>query len=222
EPSGASTSEVTASPNSRRKQNLSKLGEGDDVTIVSFPNGRPPPCPQDLSSIPVYLTEMQRELFFSFIRPVSSSTDGAHKCMQCGQIVANMMEGRRHAVGHLRIMRLRCALCDCGSFFCSDMRTHLQMRHCEMLHRAPKGYVLPGDVTPCMTDAQADELTKLVDPMKPGRVMYTSGMIVSAASHKPYYPDAAIEERVLGSARPAVFNGSPQKGTSPAPKGPEG
>lgn len=46
--------------------------------------------------------------------------------------------------------------------------------------------------------------------------------IVSAASHKPYYPDAAIEERVLGSARPAVFNGSPQKGTSPAPKGPEG
>ena len=34
EPSGASTSEVTASPNSRRKQNLSKLGEGDDVTVM--------------------------------------------------------------------------------------------------------------------------------------------------------------------------------------------
>ncbi|VDK53406.1 unnamed protein product [Anisakis simplex] len=120
---------------------------------------------------------MQRDLFFSFIRPESTSTDGVQKCMQCGKIVANMMEGRRHAVGHLRIMRLRCSLCDCGSFFCSDMRMHLQYRHCPKLQFAPRGYILPGDAVPCMTQRQADELTKLVDPQKPGRVMYTSGKV---------------------------------------------
>lgn len=65
-----------------------------------------------------------------------------------------LQEGRRHAVSHLRIMRLRCSLCGCGSFFCSDMRTHLQYRHCDKLHLAPKGYVLPGNVLPCMTQRQ--------------------------------------------------------------------
>lgn len=49
--------------------------------------------PKDLSEIPVYLTETQRDLFFSFIRPASPSSDGAasaHKCMQCGDIIANI------------------------------------------------------------------------------------------------------------------------------------
>lgn len=196
---------TTNAPHSRRKQNLSKLKENDDVTIVRLPNGRPPPRPEDLSEIPVYLTEVQRDLFFSFIRPASPCSDGEHKCMQCGKILDNMMEGRRHAVGHLRVMRLRCSLCNCGSFFCSDMRTHLQQRHCEMLHLAPKGYVLPGDVVPCMTQKQADELTKLVDPLKPGRVMFTSGKIVSVSNPTPYYPDPEIEKRVLGDARPAIL-----------------
>ncbi|MFH4973644.1 hypothetical protein AB6A40_000353 [Gnathostoma spinigerum] len=198
---------TSASPSqSRRKQNLSTLKDPDDYTIVRLPNGRAPPRPVDLSEIPVYLTEVQRDMFFSFIQPASPPAgDGEHKCMQCGQIVANMMDGRRHAVGHLRIMRLRCSLCDCGSFFCSDMRKHLQERHCEMLHLAPEGYVRPGDIVPCMTQRQADELTKLVDPQKPGRVMYTSGKIVSSMNLKPYYPDPTIEARVLGSSRPAIL-----------------
>ncbi|VDM40594.1 unnamed protein product [Toxocara canis] len=148
----------STSSHSRRKQNLSKIHENDNITIVRLANGRAPPRPEDLSEIPVYLTEMQRDLFFSFIRPASTSTEGAQKCMQCGKIVASLMvlvaEGRRHAVGHLRIMRLRCSLCDCGSFFCSDMRTHLQYRHCPKLLFAPRGYVLPGNVVPCMTQRQ--------------------------------------------------------------------
>ncbi|VDM11258.1 unnamed protein product [Wuchereria bancrofti] len=115
-----------------------------------------------------------------------------------------LQEGRRHAVSHLRIMRLRCSLCGCGSFFCSDMRTHLQYRHCDKLHLAPRGYVLPGNVLPCMTQRQADDLTRVVDAMKPGRVMYTSGKIISSTNPKPYYPDPIIEERVLGTLLPEI------------------
>uniref|UniRef100_A0A9J2Q3I5 Chromo domain-containing protein n=1 Tax=Ascaris lumbricoides TaxID=6252 RepID=A0A9J2Q3I5_ASCLU len=208
------SSSSTGPSHSRRKQNLSKINENDNITIVRLANGRAPPRPEDLSEVPVYLTEVQRDLFFSFIRPASTSTEGAQKCMQCGKIVANMMEGRRHAVGHLRIMRLRCSLCDSGSFFCSDMRTHLQYRHCPKLYLAPRGYVQPGDMVPCMTRRQADELTKLVDPQKPGRVMYTSGKIVSSTNPVPYYPDPEIEKRVLGSLQPATADVVPQTGHS--------
>ncbi|VIO88321.1 Zinc finger, C2H2 type family protein [Brugia malayi] len=192
---------------SRRKQDLSTIRENnDEVMIVRYSNGEAS-LPKDLSEIPVYLTETQRDLFFSFIRPASPSSDGAssaHKCMQCGDIIANISEGRRHAVSHLRIMRLRCSLCGCGSFFCSDMRTHLQYRHCDKLHLAPRGYVLPGNVLPCMTQRQADDLTRVVDAMKPGRVMYTSGKIISSTNPKPYYPDPIIEERVLGTLLPEI------------------
>ncbi|VDK84028.1 unnamed protein product, partial [Onchocerca ochengi] len=192
---------------SRRKQDLSTIRENnDEVMIVRYSNGEAS-LPKDLSEIPVYLTETQRDLFFSFIRPASPSSDGAssaHKCMQCGDIIANISEGRRHAVSHLRIMRLRCSLCGCGSFFCSDMRTHLQYRHCDKLHLAPRGYVLPGNVLPCMTQRQADDLTRVVDAMKPGRVMYTSGKIISSTNPKPYYPDPVIEERVLGTLLPEI------------------
>uniref|UniRef100_A0AAF5RTM3 C2H2-type domain-containing protein n=1 Tax=Wuchereria bancrofti TaxID=6293 RepID=A0AAF5RTM3_WUCBA len=192
---------------SRRKQDLSTIRENnDEVMIVRYLDGEAS-LPKDLSEIPVYLTETQRDLFFSFIRPASPSSDGAssaHKCMQCGDIIANISEGRRHAVSHLRIMRLRCSLCGCGSFFCSDMRTHLQYRHCDKLHLAPRGYVLPGDVLPCMTQRQADDLTRVVDAMKPGRVMYTSGKIISSTNPKPYYPDPIIEERVLGTVLPEI------------------
>lgn len=60
--------------------------------IVRYSNGEAS-LPKDLSEIPVYLTETQRDLFFSFIRPASPSSDGAssaHKCMQCGDIIANI------------------------------------------------------------------------------------------------------------------------------------
>ncbi|VDK87436.1 unnamed protein product [Litomosoides sigmodontis] len=204
---------------SRRKQDLSTIRENnDEVMIVRYSNGEAS-LPKDLSEIPVYLTETQRDLFFSFIRPASPSSDGAssaHKCMQCGDIIANISEGRRHAVSHLRIMRLRCSLCGCGSFFCSDMRTHLQYRHCDKLHLAPRGYVLPGNVLPCMTQRQADDLTRVVDAMKPGRVMYTSGKIISSTNPKPYYPDPIIEERVLGTLLPEIDASNDQGRNIPA------
>lgn len=53
-------------------------------------------------------------------------------------------------VGHLRVMRIRCSLCEAGAFFCSDMRVHLMFRHCENLHLAPPGFVEPNGVVPCM------------------------------------------------------------------------
>ncbi|KHJ75405.1 hypothetical protein OESDEN_24979 [Oesophagostomum dentatum] len=52
-----------------------------------------------------------------------------------------------------------------------------------------------------MTKEQADSLSELADPINPGRVMYTSGQIVSAKSRIPYYPDPVIEERILGPGR---------------------
>ncbi|VDN08059.1 unnamed protein product [Thelazia callipaeda] len=210
---GGNSTSNEARSQSRRKQDLSTIRENnDEVMIVRFSNGEAS-LPKDLSEIPVYLTETQRDLFFSFIHPASPSSDGAssvHKCMQCGEMIANISEGRRHAVSHLRIMRLRCALCNCGSFFCSDMRTHLQYRHCEKLYLAPKGFVLPGNIVPCMTQRQADDLTRVVDPMKPGRVMYTSGKIISSTNPKPYYPDPVIESRVLGALLPEITSSDEQ------------
>ncbi|KAK6112004.1 hypothetical protein QQG55_45940 [Brugia pahangi] len=78
---------------SRRKQDLSTIRENnDEVMIVRYSNGEAS-LPKDLSEIPVYLTETQRDLFFSFIRPASPSNDGAsntHNCIQCGDIIASI------------------------------------------------------------------------------------------------------------------------------------
>ncbi|VDN52994.1 unnamed protein product, partial [Dracunculus medinensis] len=196
---------------SRRKQNLSSITETDDIAIVRFPNGRAPPRRADLSEIPVYLTEVQRDLFFSFIRPAASLPEPSQECLQCNAILPNLVEGRRHAVGHLRVIRLRCSLCECGSFFCSDMRRHLQERYCEKLHMAPEGFVAPGDCIPCMDKNQADKLTKLVDPSRPGRVMFTSGKIISSSNPRPYFPDPEIEKNVLGPTWSMVLGSSPKK-----------
>jgi len=40
----------------------------------------------------------------------------------------NFKDGRRHMVSHIRVIRVRCSLCDAGAFFCSDMRVHLMYR----------------------------------------------------------------------------------------------
>ncbi|VDL70378.1 unnamed protein product [Nippostrongylus brasiliensis] len=117
-----------------------------------------------------------------------------------GTPITRKKEGRRHMVTHIRVMRLRCSLCGAGSFFCTDLRVHLMEGYCEKLYRAPEGIVNPNAI-PCMTKEQADALSELVDPVNPGRVMYTSGQIVSAKSRKPYYPDPVIEERILGTGR---------------------
>ena len=53
-------------------------------------------------------------------------------------------------VSHLRVIRLRCSLCQAGSFFCTDLRVHLMFRHCEMLHLAGDDFGLPGTAVPCM------------------------------------------------------------------------
>ncbi|VIO88326.1 Zinc finger, C2H2 type family protein [Brugia malayi] len=80
---------------SRRKQDLSTIRENnDEVMIVRYSNGEAS-LPKDLSEIPVYLTETQRDLFFSFIRPASPSNDGAsntHNRIQCGDIIASISE----------------------------------------------------------------------------------------------------------------------------------
>ncbi|CAG9529566.1 unnamed protein product, partial [Cercopithifilaria johnstoni] len=77
---------------SRRKQDLSTIHENnDEVMILRYSNGEAS-LPKDLSEIPAYLTETQPDLFFSFIRPASPSSDGAHKSMQCGDIIVNISE----------------------------------------------------------------------------------------------------------------------------------
>ncbi|KAK6057254.1 zinc finger, C2H2 type, partial [Cooperia oncophora] len=195
-----SPSDPSYSPSSRRKQNLNVVNDDvDDVTILSK-YGRPgKPC--DLAMVPVYLSGAQKQQFFSSLRQLDpNEPDGKHVCSQCKEVVPNLKEGRRHMVTHIRVMRLRCSLCGAGSFFCTDLRVHLMEGHCEKLHRAPEGVVKPNTI-PCMTKEQADSLSELADPVNPGRVMYTSGQIVSAKSRTPYYPDPVIEERILGPGR---------------------
>ncbi|XGW35865.1 hypothetical protein V3C99_019224 [Haemonchus contortus] len=192
--------DLLSSPSSRRKQNLNAVtDEMDDVAILSK-YGKPGK-PGDLAMVPVYLSGAQKQLFFSSLRQLDpNEPDGKHVCSQCNEVVPNLKEGRRHMVTHIRVMRLRCSLCGAGSFFCTDLRVHLMEGHCEKLHRAPEG-VVKRDVIPCMTKEQADSLSELADPVNPGRVMYTSGQIVSAKSRTPYYPDPVIEERILGPGR---------------------
>ncbi|KJH43051.1 zinc finger, C2H2 type [Dictyocaulus viviparus] len=151
--------------------------------------------------VPVYLSGAQKHLFFSSLKQLDpNEPDGKHVCSQCNEVVPNLREGRRHMVTHIRVMRLRCSLCGAGSFFCTDLRVHLMEGYCEKLHRAPEG-VVNSNRNPCMTKEQADSLSELVDPVNPGRVMYTSGKIVSAKSRISYYPDPIIEERILGPGR---------------------
>ncbi|KAJ1363078.1 hypothetical protein KIN20_022843 [Parelaphostrongylus tenuis] len=188
-------------PSRRRKQNLNALSDDteDSVTILSK-NGKPGKV-DDLAMVPVYLSGAQKQLFFSSLKQLDpNEPDGKHICSQCNEVVPNLKEGRRHMVTHIRVMRLRCSLCGAGSFFCTDLRAHLMEGYCEKLHRAPDG-VVKENCTPCMTREQADSLCELVDPVNPGRVMYTSGKIVSAKSRKSYYPDPVIEERILGPGR---------------------
>jgi hypothetical protein len=65
-------------------------------------------------------------------------------------------------VSHIRVMRIRCSLCDAGAFFCSDMRNHLMFRHCEKLHLAPADFITPGGVVPCMDKKKVDKCFVLV------------------------------------------------------------
>ncbi|VDK71566.1 unnamed protein product [Onchocerca ochengi] len=78
---------------SRRKQDLSTIRENnDEVMIMHCPNGKAS-LPKDFSEIPVYLTETQRDLFFSFIRPASlssASPSSNHKWMQSDDIITNI------------------------------------------------------------------------------------------------------------------------------------
>ncbi|KAE9412859.1 hypothetical protein Angca_001659 [Angiostrongylus cantonensis] len=195
------TMDLSGTPSRRRKQNLNALSDDaeDSVTIVSK-NGRPGKV-NDLAMVPVYLSGAQKHLFFSSLKQLDpNEPDGKHVCSQCNEVVPNLKEGRRHMVTHIRVMRLRCSLCGAGSFFCTDLRVHLMEGYCEKLHRAPEG-VVNSNRNPCMTKEQADSLSELVDPVNPGRVMYTSGKIVSAKSRISYYPDPVIEERILGPGR---------------------
>ncbi|KAI1697075.1 zinc finger protein [Ditylenchus destructor] len=204
---------------SRRKQNLCALKATEPESNNEIKERELPQKPEDLSTLPVFLTEVQRDIFFAPLRPLFSGneTEGRCQCSECGEFFRSIKDGRRHMVGHIRVMRIRCSLCDAGAFFCSDMRIHLMFRHCEKLHLAPPDFVKPISIPgPCMDKKKADALTQLVDPWHPGRVMYTSGKIVSWANPKPYYPDAKIEDRILGRARPLALNRSPLKRPSSA------
>lgn len=46
--------------------------------------------PPDPSKIPIYLTEAQKELLFSFIVPVTDAENLSHKCIHCGAIFSDI------------------------------------------------------------------------------------------------------------------------------------
>ncbi|OZC05885.1 hypothetical protein X798_07137, partial [Onchocerca flexuosa] len=78
---------------SRRKQDLSTIRENNDEVMIMHCSNDKASVPKDLSEIPVYLTETQRDLFFSFIRPASPSSaspSSTHKWMQSGDIITNI------------------------------------------------------------------------------------------------------------------------------------
>ncbi|KAL7072491.1 hypothetical protein ACQ4LE_007941 [Meloidogyne hapla] len=230
---------ITSDKSSHRKQNLNELNEEADgelsvlgtsnakekiikfSPVVSNTSGNrplPPPKPKDLAQIPVYLTETQRDLFFKPLKPLFNknvSSDGLCQCGECGDVRKNIKDGRRHMVSHIRVIRVRCSLCDAGAFFCSDMRVHLMYRYCEKLNLAPDEFVSPGTDVPCMDKEKADMLTQLVDPYNPGRIMYSTGKIVSWTNPRPYFPDPKIERNILGPVLPGYVS-SPH--TSPKKK----
>ena len=86
-------------------------------------------------------------------------------------ITESVQDARRHMVSHIRVIRLRCKLCNAGSFFLTDLRVHLQEKGCPNLNRA----TFPiKEAFPCMTRLQADSLCEIVDTTAPGRVRYSS------------------------------------------------
>ncbi|GMR30480.1 hypothetical protein PMAYCL1PPCAC_00675 [Pristionchus mayeri] len=198
---------------SKRKQNLGKLvDETEDIMIVSVSDPQNGPKRSDLTSVPVYLSEHQQQIFFAGLIHHKNNETGKRdhfECTYCKVNLPNIRDGRRHMVAHLRVMRLRCGLCGAGSFFCIDMRNHLQLRGCPKLHEAPASYVRPG--TPCMTKEHADELTFVAHSASPGRALFTSGKIVSIMDNRPYLPDPVIEEKILGPTRVPPRNSSPRK-----------
>ncbi|GMS91705.1 hypothetical protein PENTCL1PPCAC_13880, partial [Pristionchus entomophagus] len=186
----------------KRKQNLDQLADLEEVIMIVPVNDGTKRS--DLTKVPVFLSEHQQSIFFSGLivrlhQDTLTPGKGYYECMYCHVNVPNIRDGRRHMVAHLRVMRLRCALCGAGSFFCIDMRNHLQMRGCPDLSKAPDHMVKPG--TPCMTKEHADQLSYAAHSDNPGHAVFTSGKIVSILSSSPYLPDPEIEEKILGPAR---------------------
>lgn len=48
----------------------------------------PPPKPEDLTEIPVFLSEFERNIFFSPLRPLfkGPALDGPYQCSECNEI----------------------------------------------------------------------------------------------------------------------------------------
>lgn len=49
----------------------------------------PPPRPEDLTEVPVYLTEVQRDIFFAPLRPLFNgpAMDGLYQCSECSEVL---------------------------------------------------------------------------------------------------------------------------------------
>ncbi|GMS91722.1 hypothetical protein PENTCL1PPCAC_13897, partial [Pristionchus entomophagus] len=188
---------------SSSKRNLDQLADlEEEIMIVPVDDEIIGQKRSDLNKMPVFLSDHQQSIFFSgLILHNDTVTAGKsyYECKYCHVNVQNIRDGRRHMVAHLRVMRLRCALCGAGSFFCIDMRNHLQMRGCPGLNKAPKHMILPG--APCMTKEHADQLSFAAHSDNPGNAIFTSGKIVSILSSSPYLPDPEIEEKILGPTR---------------------
>ncbi|GMT04001.1 hypothetical protein PENTCL1PPCAC_26175, partial [Pristionchus entomophagus] len=115
----------------KRKQNLDQLADlEEEIMIVPVDDEIMEQTRSDLNKMPVFLSEHQQSIFFSGLilhKDTVTAGKSYYECKYCHVKVQNIRDGRRHMVAHLRVMRLRCALCGAGSFFCIDMRNHLQI-----------------------------------------------------------------------------------------------
>jgi hypothetical protein len=173
------TGETRGESASRRKQNFAgRSNDTEDLKLVQMP-GQQPLKPDDLTQLPVTLSTAQRRMLFNPLKPLFNATregaDGLHQCAECGTVCKNLSEGQKHMVSHIRMARLKCSLCDAGSFFCTDMRKHLMYRYCEKLHYAPPEMVGPG--TPCMDAITADKLIQITENNEPGRAIFIRGKV---------------------------------------------
>ncbi|CAJ0582965.1 unnamed protein product, partial [Mesorhabditis spiculigera] len=182
----------------QRKQLLQGIKDDNEVKLLGLKQKTPGAGPstwvkkeipetKDKSRVAVCLTPYQRTQLFSHMDPADPSQPaGPGRCRHCNFEFPRARVGRRHIIGHIRAVRVRCTLWKAGSFFISEMRNHILFRHCQMSHLLPPDFITeessPADML------IVDDYIEFVHPSKNGHVCFTTGKIISMSSMKPYYP----------------------------------
>ena len=147
-----------------------------------------------------------------FLRALKySPAMGNYTCLECMATIPTEERGIRHILGHVRVVRFRCALCDVGAFYLDDMRNHLMKRYCPKLEYAPESYIIPGDGHAVMKQEHADQLIQIVHGQMPGQYQYTTGKIVSENNYVPHLPKPEYERNIIGPEADNLTVATPKK-----------